>query len=703
MKKHFLAVTIILLCASSAYSAEDILIADFEGDSYGRWKVTGEAFGPGPAKGTLPGQMEVSGFEGKALVNSYYNGDDTTGTLTSPVFKIERKYINFLIGGGMHPGKACVNLLVAGNTVHTATGPNDRPGGTEALDWVTWDVSKLKGKEARIQIVDQHKGGWGHINVDQIVQSDQRVIAAKKSREMIFKKRYLNLPVKHGAAKRIMSVIVDGEKVREFEIELADDEADYWVWLDIDAFRGKKATVKVNTLKRQSKALEAVYQDDKVKAEGFYKEKNRQQFHFSSKRGWNNDSNGLVYYKGEYHLYYQHNPYGWNWGNMHWAHAVSTDLIHWKELPIAIYPHHFGDWVFSGSAVVDKDNTAGFKTGDEDVIVAAYTSTGRGEVIAYSNDRGRTFTDYAGNPVVKHSGRDPKVIWYKPGKHWVMALFSNIDKKRTIAFYTSDDLKDWTYQSNVPGFHECPEIFELSVDGDKAKTKWVIYGADGNYMIGSFDGKTFTPDGDKIRYHYGDCFYASQTYNNIPAEDGRRIQIAWGRIATPGMPFNQCMLFPVELTLRTTDEGIRMYAEPIAEIENIHGQEHTWKNEILTPGKNPLSEITGELFHIRGLFDVGNTTQMGFLIRGTDVVFDAESRQISCKEKKADLKPENGKITLEILVDRNSIEIFGNKGRIYMPIGKILPEDNKKLELFSKGGEVKIGLLEVYELNSIWK
>ena len=148
--------------------------------------------------------------------------------------------------------------------------------------------------------------------------------------------------------------------------------------------------------------LRAVVSSDTIQgAEDLYREKHRPQFHFSSRRGWNNDSNGLVFYQGEYHLYYQHNPYGWNWGNMHWGHAVSTDLVHWQELPIALYPRQFGDWCFSGSAVVDADNTGGFKAGEQDVIVAAYTSTGRGECIAYSNDQGRTFTDYPGNPVVK--------------------------------------------------------------------------------------------------------------------------------------------------------------------------------------------------------------------------------------------------------------------------------------------------------------
>jgi len=152
----------------------DILVADFEGKDYGDWKVTGEAFGPGPARGTLPNQMHVDGFLGKGLVNSFYQGDGTTGTVTSPTFKIERHYIRFLIGGGKWPGKTCINLLIDGKVARTATGPNDKPGGSERLDWHSWDVSELARKTATIEIVDQATGGWGHINIDQIIQTDRR-------------------------------------------------------------------------------------------------------------------------------------------------------------------------------------------------------------------------------------------------------------------------------------------------------------------------------------------------------------------------------------------------------------------------------------------------------------------------------------------------------------------------------------------------
>ena len=691
-----------LALAGQAIAQDDILIADFEGSTYGTWQVEGQAFGSGPAPGTLPDQMQVSGFEGQGLVNSYHGGDNTAGTLTSPPFTVSRRYINFLIGGGKYPGQTCMNLLVDGKVVRTATGPNDQPGGSEALAWHAWDVADLAGREAWIQIVDRRTGGWGHINVDHILQSNEKVVS-ERSRDMLLTKRYLHLPVKNGAAKRRMSVMVEGQTVREFEIELAEAEPDFWVFLDVSAFRGKQATLHVNALGRDSQGLASITQGDEIRgAENLYREKHRQQFHFSSRRGWNNDSNGLVFYKGEYHLYYQHNPYGWNWGNMHWGHAVSTDLVHWQELPIAIYPHRFGDWVFSGSAVVDWNNTAGFKQGTEDVIVAAYTSTGRGECIAYSLDRGRTFTDYPGNPVVKHQGRDPKVIWYEPGKHWVMALYSEIDEKRTIAFYTSPDLKDWTYRSHIDGFYECPEIFELPVDGDKNNTRWVVYAADGNYMIGAFDGRTFTPQSEKLQGNYGNCFYASQTYSDIPAEDGRRIQVAWGRIATPGMPFNQCMLFPCTLTLVTTDEGIRMFAEPIKEIERLHSEGHHWHNVALKPGENILSKLSGDLFHIEASFDVRDAHRIGFVIRGAEVSYDVGKQQLSCLDKSAPLDAPGGQLHLAILVDRTSIEIFANGGHVYMPMGIIPADDNRSLQVFGRGANPRLASLAVYELDSAW-
>ena len=544
--------------------------------------------------------------------------------------------------------------------------------------------------------------------------AQDEVPIAEKTRQLVLQKKYLNFPVKNGAEKRYIHLIIDGKIVREFDIEMAHGEPDFWVFLDVGAFKGKKATVRIDKYDPAgTKGFDAVYQADTyIGEEDVYREKLRPQFHFTSKRGWNNDSNGMVYYDGEYHLFYQHNPYGWNWGNMTWGHAVSTDMIHWTELGDAIHPDHLGT-IFSGSAVVDTNNTAGFQTGDEKVIVCIYTSAGgrnpmsKGQPftqsIAYSNDRGRTWTVYEGNPVLGHiegNNRDPKVIWHTPTNQWVMALYLD---KSVMAFLTSKDLKSWQFQSKIKCFHECPELFALPVDRDKNNEKWILYGGSGEYLIGHFDGKEFKSDTDKIRFHYGNCFYASQTFTDIPESDGRRIQIAWGRVKMPGMPFNQMMLFPVTLTLRSTEEGPRMFAEPVREVGNLHGRKRQWRNKTLKPGENLLSGLSGELLHIRAYLKLAGATEAGFVIRGVPVTYNAEKRELSCQKNKATLRPVDGAIRLEILVDRTSIEIFGNNGRVYMPMGMILADNPTSLEIFTKGGNTEVESLDVIQLNSAWR
>ncbi len=540
-------------------------------------------------------------------------------------------------------------------------------------------------------------------------------LTASKTREIVLQKKYLNFPVKNDAEKRLISLIIDGKVVREFDIELAPDEPDFWVFLDISEFKNQETILRIDKLHPEmSKGFDSIYQADTFRGrKNLYREKLRPQFHFTSRRGWNNDSNGMVYYDGEYHLFYQHNPYGWKWGNMTWGHAISKDIVHWTELKDAIHPDHLGT-IFSGSAVIDVNNTAGFQTGDEKVIVCIYTSAGgtnpmsKGQPftqsIAYSNDRGRTFKVYENNPIIDHisgGNRDPKVIWHTPTGQWVMALY--LDKK-IMSFFTSDDLKSWEFQSKIECFHECPELFELPIDGNKNNKKWILYGGSGDYLIGDFDGKQFKSQTDEITFHYGNCFYASQTFNNIPREDGRRIQIAWGRVAMPGMPFNQMMLFPVTLRLQATEEGPRMFAEPICEIEKIHKRKRQWKNKILRPGDNLLSKLSGELFHIKAKLKIdSNVQETGFIIRDVPVVYNVQKQQLSCLKKNAFLEPLNGKIYLELLVDRTSIEIFGNNGRMYMPMGVILADKPKSLEIFTKGGNTKIESLEVYKLASVWR
>jgi len=704
----------VLAYESFNLETSELLIADFEGDTYGDWQITGQAFGPGPARGTLPNQMQVAGFKGKGLVNSFYRGDDSTGTLTSPAFKIERHFINFLIGGGGHPGQTCMNLVADGKIVRTATGPNITPGGSEQLDWQSWDVSELAGQTVQIQIIDLHTGGWGHINVDHIVQSNTcHQVIANKERTFSLQKKYLNFPVKTGAANRLVRLFIDQQCVREFQIEIAPEDPDFWVFLDVSEFAGKQGTLQIDRYDCAWKTgFDAVTHADTFPGQDtLYREALRPQFHFSSRRGWLNDTNGMVYYQGRYHLFYQHNPYGWNWGNMTWGHAVSTDMVHWQEWPDALHPDVMGT-IYSGSAVVDQNNTAGLQTGSEKTLVAFYTSAGGNnplsqgkpftQSMAYSNDGGKTWTKYVHNPVIdkiRDGSRDPRVFWHEPTGKWVMILW--IDGS-TLSIFNSSDLKTWHKQSDVEGFFECPELFELPVDGDRANSKWVVYGASGDYKIGRFDGTQFVPDTGLLKFEYGNCFYASQTFNDMPPGDGRRVQMGWARINMPDMPFNQMILFPVTLTLRTTPDGIRMFTEPIREIQNLH-QQH-WQKENLTvkPGDNPLADIKGELFHIIAEFKPQDAQSCSLVIRDTPIVYNAAKQQLTCLDKSAPLAPVDGKIRLEVLVDRMSIEIFANNGRIYMPLGINLTRCSDSLQFRADQSDILVERLDVYQLKSIW-
>jgi fructan beta-fructosidase len=451
----------------------------------------------------------------------------------------------------------------------------------------------------------------------------------------------------------------------------------------------------------------AIDQTDEIKgADTLYREALRPQFHFSARRGWNNDPNGLVYYQGEYHLFFQHNPYGWAWGNMHWGHAVSPDLVHWTELPTALYPDAHGT-MFSGSAVVDGNDTAGFRTGPEKPLVCIFTAAGKPftQGLAYSNDRGRTWTKYAGNPVLPHivaSNRDPKVIWYAPGKKWVMALFLD---GSDYALFSSPDLKTWERMSGVslPDTSECPEFFEIALDGDPKAIRWIFYGGNGRYLVGRFDGRTFTPESGPHAMQQGNCWYASQTYNDIPAADGRRILVPWGQMDMPGMPFNQMMGVPVELTLRTTEDGPRLLAYPVRELASLRGKAHALPPQALVPETNPLAGVTGELFDVSAEIAVGGAAELGFVLRGMTVKYDAARQELSCNGNTAPLKPVDGRIRLRMMVDRASIDVFGNDGRVYMPVGVIVPPDNRTLVLYAKGGRAEIRRLEVFELEPAWR
>lgn len=507
-------------------------------------------------------------------------------------------------------------------------------------------------------------------------------------KEFKIEKQYLNFPISKNEARSLVKFVVNNDTLTYSVIRITDKKPDYWVFKDVSALKGK--TLKL-VLPKELKGIDQIYQADAFAGEdSLYKEVNRPQFHFSTRRGWVNDPNGLVYTNGEYHLFYQHNPYEIDWENMHWGHAVSKDLLHWNELNDALYPDTLGT-IFSGSAVVDKNNSAGW---GKDALVSFYTTAGKKmqQNVAYSNDNGRSFTKFKGNPILGPD-RDPKVFWYAPTQTWVMALYN----ENYVALYNSKDLKKWEYKSRTYGFYECPEFFELAVDGNNKNKKWVMVAASGTYMIGSFDGANFKPEAGKYFYTWG-AQYAAQTYNNTP--DGKRIQIGWGRIDQIGMPFNQMMLFPNELSLRTTIEGVRLFCEPIKQVSELHKNKFTWNNISTIDLNEELKKVKSDLLHITMNIEMDKGVGMEIHYHGNPIIYyDGNFNRINGAPY-VNENPTSFRFNIEILLDKNSVEGYIDHGKLHISEALKNPKNTMGVEVY---GDVKIHSFEIAEMKSIWK
>jgi fructan beta-fructosidase len=455
----------------------------------------------------------------------------------------------------------------------------------------------------------------------------------------------------------------------------------------------------------------------------YYNELYRPQFHFTPEKNWHNDPNGLVYYDGEYHLFYQYNPKGKEWGFMHWGHAISTDLVHWEHQPVAIYPDENSEdkercTAFSGSAIVDEHNLLGKQDGEVKTLVAFYTSQHCGQRIAYSTDRGRTWIKYEGNPVIAFDetddARDPKVVWHEPSGKYVMVLYrktSEDDKSKGVSFYTSANLTEWDYKSHIYGFYECPDLIPMKVTNRPEETKWVLFDGDGSYLIGNFDGENFTPETAKVKGDFGKNYYATQSWSNIPKEDGRIIQIAWMRDGSfPNMPFNGQMTFPSELALTKFNFGYKVTRKPVSEIELLHTKHYKWEKKKLIPGinQNIVKGVKGDCFHIKGEFDLKSCSNFGFYFRnskkvtGTELLYDVKRGTLSVMGISTPIDLVDNKIILEILIDRASIEVFVNGGQTVISNCFVPEAGADGMTLFSNGGEVMVDKLDIYKVRSSW-
>ena len=490
-----------------------------------------------------------------------------------------------------------------------------------------------------------------------------------------------------------------------------------------------------------------------------YDEPHRPQIHFSPPANWMNDPNGMVYADGEYHLFYQYYPNATVWGPMHWGHAVSRDLVHWENLPVALAPDRLG-YIFSGSAVLDAGNSSGFGDGKNAPLVAMFTyhnmdgeQAGRRDFqyqgIAYSVDKGRTWTKYDKNPVIPNTEnikdfRDTKLFWNEATKSWKVVLAVGDH----VRFYGSSDLKNWSLSGEFgkangshAGVWECPDMFPLKVEGTN-RTKWVLLssinpgGANGGsatqYFVGDFDGKTFKSDdapATVLWFDGGRDDYAGVTWSNAP--DNRRVFLGWMSNwdyaqTVPTAKWRSAMTLPRELSLRNTPNGIRLFQKPVAETEKLRMSETLrLKNKsienplMLGENKSPLREMIFEI-------DLAKTTAKDFGVEAGNIKgetfkvgYDVATKRFYTDRTKSgntDFSPEFAKsrffsprfsrenrLRLHLFFDAASVEMFADDGANAMTDVFFPTEDFTSFRLFSDGGKTRVLNAQSWNLKSIWR
>lgn len=645
--------------------------SNFEQGDLSSWSVKGEAFSQQPTRGDnsqtrgrescqLAGEYWVGGFERctKTIgAPGEIGGDEPVGELLSPKFTVTKRYLSFLVGGGQQPGQLGVKLICAGQEQELATGVD-----SESMVRCNADVSKFLGQEARLVIYDNATGTWGHINVDDFVATDQPI----------------------------------PDSSQEFVIR-TDLAADGYSEID-------------------------------------YSEPLRPQFHFTSGRNWLNDPNGMVYDGKKYHLFFQHNPAAPVWGNMTWGHATSPDMVHWTQHPHALLPYRVegrSGTIFSGTAVVDHNNSLGMQKGEQKTLCAFFTFATHPkfyQALAYSTDGGATWTYWnEGRPVVPNQSeqgfdpeqRDPKVFWHEPSQRWVMVLWVQSNPGR-VRFFTSQNLTDWTFASDLmrDWAFECMDLFFVPAEGGGGEHQAVLYDASFDYEIGTFDGTEFHTTAGPFHAGGGN-YYAAQTFNNAPK--GRNVQIGWMRggpnaAERYGLPYNQQMGFPYELTVKSVDSQPKLFAWPIAELDTLVASSITSRSQTVgSEGIDLTSElVAADLMDIEVAFDPGSAEAIHLEFGAAHLRYLNQQHELwmTVADDWGDsqevlvfdnLAPRDGAIALRLLVDRLSVEVFAFGGERFYA-GYVPPlQSSAHIEAKAIGGEAIISSLEVRKLRSAWR
>lgn len=555
-------------------------------------------------------------------------------------------------------------------------------------------------------------------------------------------KKFLLLPVQENAPEGKVNIIVNNQFQldQSINVRLARERVDYYVPLDLSAYAGKTISIDITGMPSSSLCWKEIKVSDTFDSSN--REKFRPVYHHTPVYGWMNDPNGMFYKDGVYHLYFQYNPYGSMWGNMTWGHSTSTDLVHWTDEGTSIVADAWGT-IFSGSCVVDKDNTAGFGKG---AVIAFYTSAKpspwgdvQAQSMAYSLDNGKTFTKYEHNPILTSSERDfrdPKVFWYAPGKHWVMMLAVG----QEIQIYSSSNLKDWTKESSfgaMQGAHggvwECPDLVEVPVEGTKEK-KWVLIcninpggpfgGSATQYFVGHFDGKVFVNESPTLTkwMDWGKDNYATVTWSNAPA--GRCIALGWmsnWQYANnvPTTQYRSTNTIARDLTLYKVDEELYLRSKPSAEIEKARGK----KINLPAFKVSGIHEVESLLTDNNGAYELDMTienagsSKIAFsLVNGkgekVSMYYDVVRKQFVMDRSVSgvvDFSRDFPAVTvapvdntdtihLRLFVDRSSIEAFGEDGKFVMTNLVFPAEPYNKLIFESEENGYTVKSLDVYRL-----
>ena len=447
---------------------------------------------------------------------------------------------------------------------------------------------------------------------------------------------------------------------------------------------------------------------------GDYSELHRPQFHFTARENWINDPNGLVYHDGVWHLFFQHNIEAPVWGRMWWGHAVSDDLIHWRQVEHALYPDEMGT-MFSGSAVVDHDNTASFGEG---AMLLFYTAAGSNvepkrpftQCMAVSLD-GKEFTKFEGNPIVdwiEADNRDPKIVWHEASRRWIMALYLADDRYCLLG---SPDAKAWTRIQDIAldGDRECPDFFPLF--DEAGQERWVFTGAKGRYTVGSFDGEKYTVETEIQNFDHGRNSYAAQTWSNTP--DGRCIQVSWmaGGLY-PEMSFSQQLSIPVELALVGKGSDVSLARYPIKELNSLRGKTIRIEQQTISKGTPLVPETDARLLDIEFTVHRQDAKSLYVLVRGQPVLFDWESNTLTIEtiswnklvgDRMHVPLPDEPTLQVRLLVDAASIEVFINGGRVSASFCFLPGGYANTLSVSTYTGDQVVENFELHELDSAWR